>query len=162
MGKNNVETKIEGATVIYKRYFDAPIDLVFEAWSTHEHLSQWWGPNGFTLTTKNMDFSNGGFWNFIMHGPDGMDYKNKIQFTEINKPYLIAYKHLGDGDAKDTEDVHFKARISFEKTNEGTTLTMEQEFPSKEELERINKEYGAIEGGKEHVGNLAAYLDKIK
>ncbi|AVQ12902.1 Uncharacterized protein XB16_2593 [Leptospira santarosai] len=73
MLKNNVETIIEGNKVIYKRYFDAPIDLVFEVWSSHEHLSQWWGPDGFTLTVKSMDFSNGGIWEFIMHGPDGRD-----------------------------------------------------------------------------------------
>lgn len=39
---------------------------------------------------------------------------------------------------------------------------MEQIFSSKEELERVNQKYGAIEGGKQHVGNLANYLDKIK
>ncbi|MDI7212070.1 SRPBCC family protein [Leptospira santarosai] len=160
MIKNNVETIIEGNKVIYKRYFDAPIDLVFEVWSSHEHLSQWWGPDGFTLTVKSMDFSNGGIWEFIMHGPDGRDYKNKIQFIDIQKPHYIYYKHLGDGEG--AEDVDFQSRIIFEKIGEGTNLTMEQIFPNKEELERVNKKYGAIEGGKQHVGNLAKYLEMLK
>ncbi|KXZ32841.1 ATPase [Leptospira santarosai] len=160
MIKNNVETIIEGNKVIYKRYFDAPIDLVFEVWSSHEHLSQWWGPDGFTLTVKSMDFSNGGIWEFIMHGPDGRDYKNKIQFIDIQKPHYIYYKHLGDGEG--AGDVDFQSRIIFEKIGEGTNLTMEQIFPNKEELERVNKKYGAIEGGKQHVGNLAKYLETFK
>ena len=45
---------------------------------------------------------------------------------------------------------------------EGTNLTMEQLFPSKEELERIINKYGAIEGAKQHIGNLGKYLDALK
>ncbi|WP_374080131.1 SRPBCC family protein [Bdellovibrio bacteriovorus] len=160
MKRNNVETIIEGNRVIYKRYFDAPVALAFEAWSSHEHLSQWWGPDGFTITTKSLDFSNNGIWDFIMHGPDGHDYRNRIQFTDIKKPHYIHYKHLGDGEG-DT-DVHFHSKITFEEAGEGTNLTMEQIFPTKEELERVNKKYGAVEGGKQHIGNLAKYLDTLK
>ncbi|RHX89058.1 SRPBCC family protein [Leptospira stimsonii] len=159
MEKNKVETIIEGNKVIYKRYFDVSVDLLFEAWSSQEHLSEWWGPDGFTLTTKSLDFSNGGIWDFVMHGPDGHDYKNKIQFTEIKKPHSIIYKHLGDGEG--TKDVDFESKIVFEEAGEGSNLTMEQIFPSKEELERVNRKYGAIEGGKQHMENLAKYLKKL-
>ena len=160
MTKSSVETTVRDNKVTYKRYFDVPISLVFEAWSSPEHLSQWWGPDGFTLTTKSMDFSNGGIWDFIMHGPDGHDYRNKIQFTEIRRPHYISYNHLGDGEG--AKDVEFQATIVFEEAGEGTNLTMEQLFQSKEELERINTEYGAIEGAKQHIGNLGKYLDKLE
>ncbi|TGN03965.1 SRPBCC family protein [Leptospira dzoumogneensis] len=160
MIKNNVETIIEGNKVIYKRYFDVPTELLFEVWSIPEHLAEWWGPDGFTLTTKRMDFTNGGIWEFIMHGPDGHDYKNKIQFTDIKEPLHIHYKHLGDGEGD--QDVHFESKIIFEEVGEGTNLIMEQIFPSKEELERVNEKYGAIEGGKQHIGNLGKYLEKLK
>ena len=83
MIKSNVETTIEGSRVTYRRHIDAPVSLVFEVWSSAEHLAQWWGPDGFTLTTKSLNFSNGGMWDFIMHGPDGTDYINKVQFVEI-------------------------------------------------------------------------------
>lgn len=98
MIKNNLETVVEENKVTYKKYFDVPVDLLFEVWSSPEHLTEWWGPDGFTLTIKSLDFSNGGIWEFIMHGPDGHDYKNKIQFIEIKKPNLISYKHIGDGE----------------------------------------------------------------
>src|ERR1700722_17257350 len=128
MTKNNVETIIQGNKITYKRYYDVPIHLAFEAWSSQEHLEHWWGPDGFTVTTKSMNFSNGGIWDFVMHGPDGHDYKNKIQFTEINKPYSIYYKHLGHGEG--VGDVDFQSRIIFEEAGEGTNLTMEQIFAS--------------------------------
>ncbi|MCB9091411.1 MAG: SRPBCC domain-containing protein [Halobacteriovoraceae bacterium] len=160
MAKSNVETTITGGKVIYRRYFDAPIELVFDAWSSHQHLSEWWGPDGFTLTTHSLDFTNGGFWNFIMHGPDGTDYNNKIQFVEISKPNLIIYKHIGEG--QKTEDVHFHTQIKFEKMNNGTTVIMEQDFGTKEELEKVNEQYGAIEGGIQHIDNLGKYLESLK
>lgn len=160
MTKNNTETLIQNNKVTYKRYFDVPVSLAFEAWSEPEHLSQWWGPDGFTLTTKSMNFSNGGIWEFIMHGPDGHDYKNRVQFTDIKRPHHIFYKHLGDGEG--AEDVNFESKIIFEKAGEGTNMTMEQIFSSKEELERVNKKYGAIEGGKQHIANLGKYFDKIR
>ena len=160
MPRNNVETIIQDNKVTYKRYFDVPINLAFEAWSSQEHLEQWWGPDGFTVTTKSMDFSKGGLWDFVMHGPDGRDYKNKIQFTEIKKPHSIYYKHFGHGEG--IQDVAFESRILFEEAGKGTNLTMEQIFPSKEELERLANKYGAIEGGKQHLGNLGKYLDELR
>lgn len=156
MAKNRTETLVDENKVTYKRYLEAPIDLVFESWSSPEHLAQWWGPDGFTLTTNAMNFSNGGIWDFVMHGPDGQDYKNKIQFLEIKKPYFISYKHAGDGEGD--ADVDFESRIFFESAEEGTNLTMEQIFPSREELERVNRKYGAIEGGKQHLGHLEKHL----
>lgn len=159
MIKNNTETRIKDNQVTYKRYFDVDVDLLFEVWSKPEHLSEWWGPDGFTLTIKSLDFSNGGIWEFVMHGPDGHDYKNKIQFIEISKPHFILYQHLGDGEGD--EDVNFQSRIVFEKAGEGTNLIMQQIFSDKQELERVNEKYGAIEGGKQHIGNLAKYLERI-
>lgn len=157
--KNHIETITQGNKVIYKRYLNVSIHLAFEAWSSHEHLSQWWGPDGFTLTTKKLNFSKGGIWEFIMHGPDGQDYQNKIQFVDIQKPYFIYYKHLGDGEGD--RDVHFEAKITFEEAGKGTNLILEQIFPSKEELERINNKYGAIEGAKQHLGKFGKYLETL-
>jgi len=94
-----------------------------------------------------------------MHGPDGHEYKNKIQFIEIRKPHYISYKHLGDGEGD--KDVDFQATITFEEAGEGTEMTMEQLFPSKAELERINRKYGAIEGAKQHIGNFGKYLNTL-
>ncbi|PJZ45665.1 SRPBCC family protein [Leptospira brenneri] len=160
MIKNNLETIIENNQVTYQKYFDVPNSLLFEVWSSPEHLTEWWGPDGFTLTINRFDFFNGGIWDFVMHGPDGHDYKNKIQFIEIQRPDSILYKHIGDGEGD--EDVDFQSKIIFEPFGEGTNLTMIQIFPTKEELERVNAKYGAIEGGKQHVGNLAKYLERIR
>ena len=88
-----------------------------------------------------MDFSAGGTWDFVMRGPDGHEYRNRIRFLEIQRPHFIRYTHLGDGEG--AKDVDFEARITFEELGEGTRLTFEQIFASREELERVEKKYGA-------------------
>ena len=72
---------------------------MFKVWTDPQHLAHWWGPDGFTLTTREMDVRPGGVWRFIMHGPDGTDYKNRIVYTEVSPPGRLVYKHAGeDGD----------------------------------------------------------------
>lgn len=53
----------------------APRELVFEAFTQVRHLSRWWGPEGFSTTTRSFEFRVGGAWDFVMHGPDGTDYQ---------------------------------------------------------------------------------------
>jgi len=60
-----------------EKLLNAPVDLVWEAFATPEHIAQWWGPDGFTNTISKMDLKAGGEWNLVMHGPDGTNYDNK-------------------------------------------------------------------------------------
>lgn len=159
MSPSQIITGISENKVTYQKYFDVSPDLLFEVWSDPKHLKEWRGPDGFTLSVISFDFRKGGFFEFIMHGPDGQDYKNKIQFLNIVIPRLITYQHVGDGEGD--EDVNFQSDIVFEKSGNGTNLTMIQIFSSKHELERVNEKYGAIEGGKQHIGNLQKYLEKM-
>ena len=45
----------DARTIVTTRMFDAPRELVFEAWTNPKHLVQWWGPNGFTTTIRAID-----------------------------------------------------------------------------------------------------------
>src|SRR5207245_2372910 len=61
--------------IVISRVISAPRELVFEAFTEVRHLSRWWGPEGFTTTTRGFEFRVGGEWDFVMHGPDGTDYQ---------------------------------------------------------------------------------------
>jgi len=136
------------------RLFDAPRGLVFEAWTDPKHLAQWWGPNGFSLTTHSFDFRAGGTWRFVMHGPDGRDYQNRVTFDEIVPPERIAYHHDGD----DVEPVRFRTLVTFEDVGDKTRLTMRATFPSADERDRVIREYGADKGLVQTLARLADYL----
>jgi uncharacterized protein YndB with AHSA1/START domain len=56
---------------VVTRVFNAPARLVFAAWSTTEHIKQWFGPAGFPVTMAEIDFRVGGKWRFAMTGPSG-------------------------------------------------------------------------------------------
>ena len=76
-------TTINGKEFIISRLLNAPATLVWDVWTKPEHIIKWWGPTGFTTTDKGMKVKVGGDWRFIMHGPDGRDYPNRIIFLEI-------------------------------------------------------------------------------
>jgi uncharacterized protein YndB with AHSA1/START domain len=126
------------------RVFDAPRDLVRKAFTERKRPAQWWGPKGFTTTTYKMDVRPGGVWWFVMHGPDGVDYKNKIIYIGVVKPECLVYSHSGD---EEGEPGQFHVTVTLTEQGGKTKLTMRMLFGSAEERDKVVKEFGAIEGG---------------
>lgn len=143
--------------LVFTRVFDAPRELVWNAWTDRKHVAQWWGPKGFTNTIHEMDVRPGGVWRFIMHGPDGRDYQNRIDFEEIVKPERLVYSHGGDKN----DPVQFHVTVTFAEQGAKTHLTMRLVFSSAIERDRVVKEYHADEGGKQNLERLAEYLVKM-
>lgn len=144
--------------VVLSRVYDAPRELVFLAWTDPKHVSQWWGPRGFTTTTHEIEVKPGGVWRFIMHGPDGTDYPNKIVYLEVVKPERLVYKHTGDDDA---DPVRFHVTVTFAEVGGKTTLTMRSVFETARERDEVVEKCGAIEGGKQHLERLGEYVAKM-
>ncbi len=144
------------------RVFDAPRELVWKVWTEQEHIGQWWGPKGFTTTTYSMEVKPGGVWRFVMHGPDGRDYQNKITFIEVVKPERLVYKHGGTGDKadRDLEPVNFHVTVTFEEEGGKTRLDMRSVFPSAKARDFVVKNYGAVEGMHQTLARLEEYLAK--
>lgn len=139
----------------FSRVFDAPRELVWEAWTHPEHVGQWWGPTGFTTTTQAIDVKPGGEWRFIMHGPDGTDYDNRIVFKEVVKPSRLAYVH---GGASLAELGTFEVTVLFIVEGGKTRLDMTMVFQSVAARDEIIRKHGAFEGAKQHLERLRAYL----
>ncbi|MEA2950502.1 MAG: hypothetical protein QOJ96_22 [Alphaproteobacteria bacterium] len=156
--ENSLDLEQDPRAVIGMRVFDAPRELVWSAWTDPKHLAQWWGPNGFTTTTSTFDMRPGGVWRFVMHGPDGRDYQNRITFDEIVKPERIVYRHDG---GEDVEPVQFTQTVSFEDLGGKTKITWRGVFPSAEERDRVIKEYGADKGLVQTLARLAEYLPSL-
>lgn len=142
--------------IVITRLLDAPRELVWEAWTNPEHVAKWWGPNGFTTTTKSHDFRPGGLWIYTMHGPDGTDYPNEVKYIEIVKPERIIHSH-GDGQRE-----WFKSTSTFAVEHNQTRVTIKHIFPTAEERNEVALKYGAIEGGKQHLARLAELLKQIR
>ena len=145
--------------LIFTRVFDAPRELVWRVWTEPGHVTKWWGPKGFTTTSGEMDVRPGGYWEFVMHGPDGRDYKNCIHYIEVAKPERLIYRNSGEaGD----EPVRFEVTVTFEAVGPQTKVTMHTAFGTREELDFVIQNFGAEEGGFQHIERLGEYLATTK
>jgi uncharacterized protein YndB with AHSA1/START domain len=156
---NSIDLDSDPKVMVGTRLLDAPRELVWSVWTDPKHLAQWWGPDGFRTTTSVFDFKPGGVWRFVMHGPDGRDYENRITFDEIVKPERIAYHH-GGGD--DVEPVQFRTTVTFDDLGAKTRVTFRGVFPSAEERARVIREYGADKGLAQTLARLGAYVEGLK
>jgi uncharacterized protein YndB with AHSA1/START domain len=161
MSSTGREAPAQSATadreIVISRVIDAPRELVFEAFTEVRHLSQWWGPDGFTTTTRSFEFRVGGEWDFVMHGPDGTDYQEWISWTGIVPPEGIALLH---GESRDDPNA-FESVLTFVSDGEATRIEMRTVFPTRELRDEAVEKYHAIEGGQQTLGNLAAYVTGI-
>jgi len=143
--------------IVISRVIDAPRELVFEAFTEVRHLSRWWGPDGFTTTTRSFEFRVGGEWDFVMHGPDGTDHQEWITWREIVPPERIALLH---GDSRGDPDA-FESVLTFEPAGEQTRIVMRTVFPTKEIRDEVVEKSHAIEGGQQTLRHLAAYVAEL-
>ncbi|MBP6312925.1 MAG: SRPBCC family protein [Flavobacteriales bacterium] len=142
--------------IVTTRVIDAPRELVWKAFTEPEILAKWYGPNGFTLTTKVFEFVEGGDWIFVMHGPDGRNYPNIVHFIEIVEPSHIVHDH-GDGEGK----INFQAKITLEEVGSKTRVTLHSVFPSEEARDFVAREHGAVEGAEQTLARLDALITEM-
>ncbi|GID91375.1 SRPBCC family protein [Amorphoplanes digitatis] len=143
--------------IVISRVIAAPRELVFEAFTEVRHLSRWWGPEGFSTTTRAFEFRVGGVWDFVMHGPDGTDYPEWITWTEIVPSERIALLH---GEHRDDPNA-FASTLAFEPDGTATRIVMRTVFPTRQLRDEAVEKYHAIEGGEQTLGNLAAYVAEL-
>ncbi|HEU4725555.1 MAG TPA: SRPBCC family protein [Candidatus Eisenbacteria bacterium] len=140
--------------IVTTRVIDAPRELVFKVWTEPEHLAQWWGPDGFTTDIQEMDVRPGGAWKYFMNGPDGVRFRHENVFLEVVPPERIVYDHI--------TGPTFVATATFEELEDGRTrLTLRMVLDSAEKRDRVEREFGAIEGARQMMARLAEYLTKL-
>ena len=140
--------------IVVSRVIDAPRELVFEVFTAVRHLSRWWGPDGFTTTTRSFEFRVGGAWDFVMHGPDGTDYQEWITWTAIAPPQRIELVH---GESRDDPNA-FESVLTFARYGAATRIEMHTVFPTKEQRDQAVEQHHAIEGGRQTLSHLAEYV----
>jgi uncharacterized protein YndB with AHSA1/START domain len=148
----NDEPKSEREIVI-ERIVEAPRERVWQAWTQAEHIAKWWGPNGFSTTIHEMKVSVGGVWRFIMHGPNGMNFPNKIVFREVVRPERLVYDHSPD-DGKDIRD--FQSVATFADLGQKTKVVLRLRFDTNQGYEAAAKY--AIAGANQTLARLDQHL----
>lgn len=112
------------------RVFNAPRDLVWQAWTDPDHIMQWWGPKGFENASCASDLRVGGRFRLEMCAPDGNVYPCVGAYTEIVPGERIVY-------ASEADDSHpcgaglpprATVTVTFAERDGKTTLTHHTRF----------------------------------
>lgn len=139
--------------VTIEHTLDAPRTLVWEVWSNAEHVSQWWGPRGFTIPECQIDFRVGGTMRYVMRGPDGTDYPFVGVYNVIDEPHRIVM--TGKIDPDSGQDL--VTTVEFTESGGQTTVKIRQTVPVVEEYAR-----GQVQGWTETLERLAEFVASQK
>lgn len=145
-----MSTSNENRELFISRLINAPQELVWEAWTNPEHIRHWWGPVGFSSTISKMDVKEEGEWIFVMHGPDGTDYKNKHVYITLEKPSLIVMRH--------ESFPPFVMTARFEAKGTKTLVTLRSVFESADQLQEVIKVFKADVGMVQNITRMDEYI----
>ncbi len=150
--------------IVIKRMFDAPRELVWQAWTDRSHIGEWWGPRGFTTRVTELDLRPGGRWRYVMVGPDGAEYPVKGVFREV-----VCFERIVTSDEFDAgfELAHgtdlpkgIVITSLFEEVGGKTKLTLRIMHASAEDR-RKHEEMGVLGGWNSSFECLDEHLAKI-
>lgn len=160
-GSNTPATK---EALVLTRVFDAPVELVWKAWSEPDRMKQWWGPEGFTAPAVKIDFRVGGVFLGCMRSPDGQEFWSTGTYREIEPmTRIVTTDHFADPEGNIVpatyygmgEDVPLEmlVTVTFEDLGGKTRMTLRHEgLPAGEMRE------GAGNGWSTSFDKLAASL----
>ncbi len=145
------------------REFNAPLPVVWKAWTESEFLDEWWAPKPWKTNTTSMDFREGGRWMYYMQGPEGTRHYCKVDYRSIQPQKLFTGDDAfcdENGNAN-TELPGMQWKVEFISTENGTKVEVEITFASEADMKTI-VEMGFKEGFAAAHGNLDALLSKEK
>lgn len=145
--------------IVVSRRFDAPRELVWQAWTDPQAIAEWWGPRGFDAPPCEIDLRPGGKFQIDLNGPDGKIYPCKGTFREIVEPERIVY----DGPANEPAGCgagippNAKVTVTFAEMGEQTELTIHTLLASEADRAAARNE-GFIPGWHDSLERLAEKL----
>jgi uncharacterized protein YndB with AHSA1/START domain len=81
---------------VMTRVLPAPPALVFAACTEPRHMTQWWGPRGYTMPVCEMDVRPGGTYRFVQSAPDGNTFAFHGTFREVTPPHHLVMTQIFD------------------------------------------------------------------
>ena len=150
---------LDGREVNITRIFDAPRTRVFEAWTSAEHLTQWFCPADFTVLACDVDLRPGGVFTVRMRSPDGLVFEWRNTYREIVVPERLVYAStISDGEGAKLFDV--LTSVAFADAGEGTELSVQSAIERLHDPEAAAFAAAMEPGWHDGLDNLAAFLNR--
>ena len=109
--------------IVLTRAFDAPRDLVFEAWTNPEHVRHWWGLRGSTMVLCEADVRPGGSWRYVTTAEDGAEVPFTGVYQEVTPPERLVYTEMYDVEPFNSGDPAVNT-ATFTEEEGGTLVTV--------------------------------------
>ena len=150
--------------VTIERSFKAPIDEVWELWSTKDGIESWWGPPGFEVKVRALDVRRGGELLYAMTAvaQDQIDFLKKagmpltteslVTYTEVVPLKRLAFTQMADF-IPNVKPYALAMTVDFDTQQEGVRLVMT--------LDAMHDEYWTnmmVMGWESELGRLADLL----
>ena len=158
-------TQTKDTDIVITREFKAPRQLVWDAWTTPEHIEKWFGPKGFSTRVEAFDFKVGGRSVYIMIGPDGTEYPATGVYREIVPiEKIVSTDEFGDGMEEAHPEMDLpKGMITtflFDDLGERTKLTLTTSHPTVEDREK-HEAMGVVDGWNSTLDKLEEVLSDL-
>jgi uncharacterized protein YndB with AHSA1/START domain len=141
--------------IVLVRVLDTTREAVFGAWTEADAFGQWFGPEGFTCTVREMDVRPGGRARFDITSADGTVFTNRFEYIEVDPGQRLVLDH---GPDTDDDPGRFRVTITLDEQADGkTVLTLRQLHPTVEQRDAAIG-FGAVELGLQTMNKLARHL----
>lgn len=142
--------------IVSARAFDAPIGLVFDAFTSAEHLPHWMlGPEGWTMPVCELDLRSGGEWRFVWRKDDGTEMEMRGTYREVEAPTRVVSTESWGEDWPETVNT-----LRFSEQDGRTIVTQTMVYPSTEARDAA-LQTGMKDGADVSFERLDAYLRAI-
>jgi uncharacterized protein YndB with AHSA1/START domain len=136
--------------ILITRLFDAPAELVFDAWTTPDIVKRWWAGDRGEVTEAQVDLRVGGRWRWVMIANGGFEVAFSGVYQEIDRPHRLVKTETFE----QSPDAEGLSTITFDETDGVTTMAVLSRYPSQEHRD------AAIASGME--GGLQVALDHME
>jgi uncharacterized protein YndB with AHSA1/START domain len=117
----------ERPELMVSRVIEAPRALVFKAWTQAEHAARWWGPQGFSILSCQMDVRPGGSFRGTMQSPTGSLHTKQGIYREVTAPERLVFTFAWE-DAAGQPMHETLVTVTFDDLGSATRLTLHQAF----------------------------------
>lgn len=149
----------EKNTITVERSFNAPLELVWAAWTESELIDQWWAPKPYQAVTKSQDFKEGGRWHYYMESPEGERHWCLFDYERIEpmKSYAGLDAFCDENQVFNTVMPRTHWKNEFKSQGDTTLVTANLSYNSLADLESIIQ-LGFKEGFTACMENLDQYI----
>jgi uncharacterized protein YndB with AHSA1/START domain len=123
--RTSVDADEREPELVITRIFDAPRNVVFQAWTEPGRIVHWWGPQGFVTTYCDMDIRPGGAFRVCMRSPAGAEHWKQGVYREIVEPERLVFTFAWE-DADGKPGHQTLVTVSFAEEGAKTRLTLHQ------------------------------------